>query len=73
MHFSVLDGWWVEGYRKGAGWALPEERTYESQEYQDDLDAATIYNMLEHEIVPMFYKRNQEGSLLNGCSISRIP
>jgi phosphorylase/glycogen(starch) synthase len=61
MHFSVLDGWWVEGYRKGAGWALPEERTYESQEYQDDLDAATIYNMLEHEIVPMFYKRNQEG------------
>jgi|LFRM01.2.fsa_nt_gb phosphorylase/glycogen(starch) synthase len=61
MHFSVLDGWWVEGYRKGAGWALPEERTYENQEYQDELDAATIYNMLENEIAPMFYKRNHEG------------
>lgn len=61
MHFSVLDGWWVEGYRKGAGWALSEERTYENQDYQDELDAATIYNMLEHEIVPMFYKRNHEG------------
>jgi len=61
MHFSVLDGWWVEGYRKGAGWALSEERTYENQDYQDELDAATIYNMLEREIVPMFYKRNHEG------------
>lgn len=61
MHFSVLDGWWVEGYHKGAGWALPKERTYENQDYQNELDAATIYNMLEHEIVPMFYKRNHEG------------
>jgi len=61
MHFSVLDGWWVEGYRQGAGWALPEERTYENQEYQDEMDAAVIYNMLENEIVPLFYKRNKEG------------
>lgn len=61
MHFSVLDGWWVEGYRPGAGWALSEERTYENQEYQDEMDAAIIYNMLENEIVPLFYKRNKEG------------
>jgi phosphorylase/glycogen(starch) synthase len=61
MHFSVLDGWWVEGYKPGAGWALSEERTYENQEYQDEMDAAVIYNMLENEIVPLFYKRNKEG------------
>ena len=61
MHFSVLDGWWVEGYRQGAGWALPKERTYENQQYQDEMDAATIYNLLETEIVPLFYKRNALG------------
>lgn len=60
MHFSVLDGWWVEGYRKGAGWALPEERTYENQDYQNELDTATIYNIIENEIAPMFYKRNKQ-------------
>ncbi len=56
MHFSVLDGWWVEGYRKDAGWALPQERTYDDQNYQDELDAATIYAILEGEIAPDFYE-----------------
>ncbi len=60
MNFSVLDGWWCEGYRQGAGWALPEERVYADQEFQDELDATTIYNMLEDEIVPLYYKRNEE-------------
>ena len=55
MHFSVLDGWWVEGYKKGAGWALPMERTYDDQNYQDELDAATIYTIIENEIAPAFY------------------
>ena len=55
MHFSVLDGWWVEGYRKGAGWALPQERTYDDQNYQNELDSATIYTILENEIVPVYY------------------
>lgn len=55
MHFSVLDGWWVEGYRKDAGWALPQERTYDDQNYQDELDAATIYGIIENEIAPDFY------------------
>ena len=58
MHFSVLDGWWVEGYKKGAGWALPMERTYEDQNYQDELDAATIYNIIENEIAPTFYNKS---------------
>ena len=55
MHFSVLDGWWVEGYKPGAGWALPQERTYDDQGFQNDLDSATIYNILENEIVPAYY------------------
>lgn len=58
MHFSVLDGWWVEGYKKGAGWALPQERTYTDQNYQDELDAATIYNIIENEIAPTFYNKS---------------
>ncbi len=59
LHFSVLDGWWAEGYREGAGWALPLERTYENQAQQDELDAERIYSMLEHEIAPKFYARNE--------------
>jgi len=55
LNFSVLDGWWYEGYKEGAGWALTDERVYENQQYQDDLDASNIYNMLENEIVPLFY------------------
>lgn len=55
MHFSVLDGWWVEGYKPGAGWMLPLERTYENQDLQDELDAETIYNTFEHDIVPKYY------------------
>lgn len=55
MHFSVLDGWWVEGYKPMAGWALPMEKTYEDQNYQDELDAATIYSTIENEIAPAFY------------------
>ena len=55
MHFSVLDGWWVEGYQEGAGWALPIEQAYEDNNYQNELDAATIYTILENDIVPAYY------------------
>lgn len=61
LNFSVLDGWWYEGYRQGAGWALTEKRTYDNQEYQDQLDAATIYSMLENEIIPLYYAKNSKG------------
>jgi glycogen phosphorylase len=61
LNFSVLDGWWAEGYRPGAGWSLPLERTYEDQHLQNELDAETIYNMLEEEIVPAYFERNQAG------------
>ena len=60
VNLSVLDGWWVEGYRDGAGWALPQKRTYDNQTYQDQLDASTIYSMLENEIIPMFYRHEEQ-------------
>jgi len=55
MHFSVLDGWWVEGYKEGAGWALPIEQAYEDNNFQNELDAATIYQILENDIAPAYY------------------
>ena len=61
MHFSVLDGWWVEGYVKDAGWALPQERTYDDYEYQNELDAATIYSTIENEIAPDYYDIDNTG------------
>ena len=61
VNLSVLDGWWLEGYREGAGWALTEKRTYDNQGYQDQLDAATIYGLLENEIVPLYYDKNKDG------------
>ena len=61
LNFSVLDGWWYEGYREGAGWALTDKRTYENQQYQDQLDAATIYQMLESEVIPTYYAKNSKG------------
>ncbi len=55
MHFSVLDGWWVEGYKEGAGWALPLESTYDDPNYQNELDSATIYAIIEKEIAAAYY------------------
>lgn len=60
VNLSVLDGWWVEGYRDGAGWALPQKRTYDNQTYQDQLDASTIYSMLENEIIPLFFRHEEQ-------------
>jgi len=57
----VLDGWWVEGYKEGAGWQLPMERTYADQRYQDELDAELIYNTIEEQIVPLYYDRAEDG------------
>ena len=61
LNFSVLDGWWYEGYREGAGWALTDKRTYTDQAQQDKLDAATIYSMLENEIIPLYFAKNSKG------------
>ena len=72
MHFSVLDGWWIEGYKKGAGWALPMEKTYDDQNFQDELDAATIYNIIENEIAPGFYDGRDSGTGIPSAWIGYI-
>ena len=61
MHFSVLDGWWVEGYRADAGWMLPAKRTFENQGLQDELDSEMIYNIIDDDIAPLFYEKDQSG------------
>lgn len=61
LNFSVLDGWWAEGYLPGAGWALPEESTYDDTNLQNELDAETIYNMLEEEVIPLYFDRDETG------------
>ncbi len=61
LNFSVLDGWWVEGYKEGAGWALSQDRTYKNQELQNEYDAEQIYKTLENEIIPLFYNYDERG------------
>lgn len=69
INFSVLDGWWYEGYREGAGWALTADKIYQNQAYQDCLDALTIYNRLEHEIIPLYYSFSTEGYSKNWVAV----
>ena len=69
VNLSVKDGWWLEGYREGAGWALTEKRTYQNQGYQDQLDAATIYNLLENEIIPLYYDKDKNGISKGWCKV----
>lgn len=71
VNFSVLDGWWLEGYRENAGWALTDKRTYENQDHQDQLDAATIYSILETEILPLYYARNAKGIPANWIKVMK--
>lgn len=61
LNLSVLDGWWDEGYIEGTGWALEKERTYDYQQFQNELDAEYIYHLLQDEVVPAFYNRNDQG------------
>lgn len=60
LHFSVLDGWWVEGFKKDAGWSLPLEKTFDNDELQDEYDARAIYRIFEDEIIPAYYDRNEK-------------
>jgi alpha-glucan phosphorylase-like protein len=61
LNLSVLDGWWAEGYTPEAGYALPEEATYTEPEFQNELDAETLYNILETQVIPDYFERNDEG------------
>ncbi|WP_026473867.1 alpha-glucan family phosphorylase [Alkaliflexus imshenetskii] len=61
LNFSVLDGWWYEGYKEEAGWALTDRQTFDNSAFQDDLDATTIYSIFENEIIPRFFSKNEKG------------
>ncbi|PKO23376.1 MAG: alpha-glucan phosphorylase [Chloroflexi bacterium HGW-Chloroflexi-1] len=60
-NFSVLDGWWSEGYDGRNGWAIGQEREYVDEVVQDEADALSLYATLENEIVPLFYDRGEDG------------
>lgn len=57
---SILDGWWPEAYNGKNGWAIGEERAYQDQETQDQADSLALYEMLENDIVPLFFKRGND-------------
>ncbi len=61
LNCSVLDGWYLEGYREGAGWGLTDKQTYTNNDFQNELDSLTLYNLLENQIIPLFYKRDEQG------------
>jgi len=61
LNFSILDGWWCEGYKPDTGWKIdtPETETA-SQEEIDKAEALSLYDTLENEIIPLFYKRDEK-------------
>lgn len=61
LHLSVLDGWWAEAYRPGVGWAIGEGQEFVHADYQDEVDAESLYSLLENEVVPLFYERDADG------------
>ena len=61
LNLSVLDGWWDEGYHRDFGWALGHGEVYQDYEAQDNIESRDLYNLLEEEIVPLFYQRGRDG------------
>ncbi|RKY25071.1 MAG: alpha-glucan phosphorylase [Planctomycetota bacterium] len=61
INVSILDGWWWEAYSPEAGWRVGNDEDYDDRDYQDTVESNALYDMLEQEIVPMFYKRDSNG------------
>lgn len=61
LNLSVLDGWWCEGYRGNNGWAIGRGEIYDDLSYQNEVESRAIYDLLEKEIVPLFYNRGEDG------------
>jgi starch phosphorylase len=61
LNLSILDGWWCEGYDGENGWAIGAGEEYTDLTYQDDVESRAIYDLLEQEIVPLFYNRSSDG------------
>jgi starch phosphorylase len=60
LNVSTLDGWWCEGYRPEGGWAIGAEQTYNDTDYQDLVESQATYNLLENEVIPLFYTRSAD-------------
>jgi starch phosphorylase len=61
LNMSVVDGWWEEGYSPDVGWAIGRGEIYENPDYQDEVESQIIYELLEKEIIPLFYNRGRDG------------
>ena len=61
LNLSTLDGWWDEAYNRDCGWALGHGEVYQNHEIQDNIESLDLYNLLENEIVPLFYQRGMDG------------
>ena len=61
QNLSILDGWWVEGYSPDTGWAIGRGEEYTDLKYQDEVESRTIYDILEKDLVPLFYQRGRDG------------
>src|SRR4029077_4340400 len=61
LNCSILDGWWCEGYDGENGWAIGRGEEYSDLDYQDDVESRALYDLLEKQIVPLFYERTAEG------------
>ena len=61
INFSVLDGWWAEGYNQKNGWTIGSDEEFTSYEVQDNADSKSMYDTLENKIMPMYYRKNEEG------------
>ncbi len=60
LNMSTLDGWWCEGYKPDIGWTIGAEQSYNNTDYQDIVEAQAAYNLLENEIIPLFYTRSAD-------------
>ncbi|MCL2072408.1 MAG: alpha-glucan family phosphorylase [Marinilabiliaceae bacterium] len=61
LNLSVLDGWWYEGYKEDAGWAITDKQSFENPEFQDELDANTIYRIIEDKVIPFYFDTDHKG------------
>jgi len=60
LNLSVLDGWWAEGYDREVGWAIGRGEDYDNDDYQDAVESDALFNLLEKDVAPLFYERDQE-------------
>lgn len=61
LNYSISDGWWCEGYNGKNGWVIGDEIPYESEHHQDDADSRSLYNLLETELIPLYFRRDESG------------